>query len=126
MSFDAKQFLDGLFEGPTVVIERVEPSVTVMTEPELGGDAGPAQLPDATLPTEWTAGNIDWPDPCERCGSLLFWWNLLEQRRCLECDPPTRGLRFLKNAERIRRQHGLPEYPGVAEMLDTIIKITDT
>jgi len=31
---------------------------------------------------------IDLPDPCPSCGGLLFWWNCLGERFCLNCRPP--------------------------------------
>ena len=31
---------------------------------------------------------IDLPDPCNNCGSLQLWWNVLGDPRCMKCDPP--------------------------------------
>jgi hypothetical protein len=48
-------------------------------------------------------------ESCQRCGALLCWWDGLDHRRCLRCDPPTTALRLLRTARRIRRRYGLAE-----------------
>ncbi|MCX7429002.1 MAG: hypothetical protein NTW96_25670 [Planctomycetia bacterium] len=61
-----------------------------------------------------TTGDVfaDWddaplpPEPCPNCGSILRWWNVLGDERCIGCDPPTRGLRFLQHVKRIRQRYG--------------------
>lgn len=82
--------------------------------------------PDPTPEPIWGEDCIDPPDPCSGCDGLVFWWNLLGDRRCLNCDPPKTAIRLLERAERIRRRHGIPSPPGAAEMLADLNRLTGT
>lgn len=41
--------------------------------------------------------------PCRACGTLELWQSITGVWRCERCDPPTRGIEFLKHAVRIRQ-----------------------
>ena len=70
--------------------------------------------------------SIDPPCPCPSCGGLVFWWNVLGDRRCMACNPPTVAIRLLERAERIRRRCGIPSPTGAAEMLAELKRIAGT
>ena len=40
---------------------------------------------------------IEPPEPCPKCGSLMFWWDMLGRIHCMTCDVPTYS--FEKMAE---------------------------
>jgi hypothetical protein len=67
-------------------------------------------------PIGWDSA-IDPPEPCGKCGGLVFWWSIRGDRRCVACDPPLAAVRLLERAETIRRRHGIPSPAGAAEML---------
>ena len=48
---------------------------------------------------------IDPPNPCPKCGSLMLWWNILGDQRCMVCDPPTKARKAMEQAARIRQRH---------------------
>jgi len=49
--------------------------------------------------------SIDPPDPCPGCGGLVFWWNVLGDRRCMKCDPPhPRARRLRQLAQQLRNK----------------------
>ncbi len=84
-----------------------------------------------TRETESTATCDRWenciepPAPCPKCSSLLFWWNLLGDRRCMTCDPPTVAIRAMERAEQIRRRHRIPSPAGTAERLADLRRIIE-
>ena len=47
---------------------------------------------------------VDPPEPCETCGGLMFWWNVLGDPRCMRCCPPTTARRLLKLVKAMRGQ----------------------
>ena len=83
--------------------------------------AAPALGPDG-----WPEDSVEPGDPCASCGSLLFWWNPLGDRRCMACDGPSTAIRLLERVEGIRRRHGIPSPPGAVEMLADLKRLTDT
>ncbi len=52
--------------------------------------------------------------PCESCGGLDLWETLTERWRCLRCDPPTKAIKTLGKAEKLRKRYGLPDPLGAA------------
>lgn len=46
----------------------------------------------------------DVPDACPACGSLLRWWNLLGEARCVVCDPPATASKLLTRVQVIRQR----------------------
>ena len=42
--------------------------------------------------------------PCERCGALAAWWDSLNQRHCVECEPPAGASAFRRQVEQLRRR----------------------
>lgn len=68
---------------------------------------------------------IEPPPACPRCGGLVWWWNPLGDRRCMDCDPPTTAITALERAERIRRRLGIPSPIGAAQMFAHEKRLTD-
>lgn len=66
---------------------------------------------------------IDPPNPCSKCGGMVFWWNIPGNQRCMACDPPVTAIRALERVEKIRRRHGIPSPAGVPEMLADLKRI---
>ena len=87
-------------------------------------DAG-ATLAALALDSDPWEQCIEPTDPCPKCGSLVFWWNLLGDRRCMTCDPPIVAIKAMERAEQIRRQHRIPSPAGTAERLADLRRITE-
>ncbi|MBN2290921.1 MAG: hypothetical protein JXM70_00765 [Pirellulales bacterium] len=76
-----------------------------------------AQLPSGSrwelFPEDDEADPIgdDWADAhdpveCPQCGAIDCWWDGLDNRHCMKCDPPSRkAIRFMNNAKTICRRH---------------------
>ena len=62
----------------------------------------------APAPTSYE--EIDLPNPCATCGSLEVWWPIAGNPRCIQCDPPLRGMKLLERAARLRQQRFRPSY----------------
>ena len=69
---------------------------------------------------------IDPPDPCEKCGGLMFWWNVFNQQRCMRCEPPKEAIRLLKFKHRIQRRKNIPISPEDKRFLDIYKYISNT
>ncbi len=54
--------------------------------------------PDITTPWE----DCVEPVPCDCCGSLMAWWNLLGERQCMVCRPLTKSNAVARRAARLR------------------------
>ncbi|MEX0642334.1 MAG: hypothetical protein WD468_06520 [Pirellulales bacterium] len=77
-----------------------------------GEDAG---QPD---PDPWESGVDPVQVRCPRCGSMRAWQGIgADQWRCVACDPPTKAIKLLALAERIRRERGIASPDGAADML---------
>lgn len=50
---------------------------------------------------------IEPPDPCPRCGSLMFWWDVLGREHCMMCEkpayPPGKAGELRELAKRLRQ-----------------------
>lgn len=52
----------------------------------------------------------DWDDciagtvPCETCGSLFAWWDLLGAQHCMRCEAPLKAIRALKKVQVLHRR----------------------
>ena len=58
---------------------------------------------------------IDPPDPCPNCGTLELWQTLAGNWRCERCDPPTKALRLMELAERLKTDRtGSPRMSATA------------
>lgn len=51
---------------------------------------------------------IDWPTPCEVCGGVDRWQDLVGGWHCEACEPRTTGPRLRELAQRLREQYGHP------------------
>lgn len=49
---------------------------------------------------------IDPPPPCQQCGGLWHWWDLLGGRHCSKCEPTVRSDLLVAKAARLRRRAG--------------------
>lgn len=144
MSFDATEFLQGLFGGEPLTVTKStgqEPTAEVASAT---GDALAAvesaewiQRPDATGRWGWESpeskrcrGDSTFeelpepPPPCSNCGSLELWETPAGTWQCLYCDPPTTAIRLLEQAAATRRRHSRPDPPGAAEMLADLKRLT--
>lgn len=54
----------------------------------------------------WSHANLENQEPpCNVCGSLAFWWSILDVRHCQRCQPrPKRSRELLELAPKLRRQ----------------------
>ena len=86
------------------------------------GGSGPAaqqsrrDLDHTTTPSMATDSDIvPWeeciepPDPCPKCGSLMFWWDVLGGQHCMICEKPKYGVeKAAQLRELARRLRQLP------------------
>lgn len=102
------------------------PAATAPVQPELvhSGDGRPDNLGDQAEATEFEYCNRlqnlvpdlgdrlpadgEWdslpePEPCPRCGEILAWWGVWDERRCSVCEPSgQRSLLLANRAARLR------------------------
>jgi hypothetical protein len=82
---EAERLLLAEHKPEIVRLLAVEPVVeTPVVEPDLDEEA------------------VDPPAPCQQCGSLMAWWDVLGGVHCMDCEPPVRSERLREQAERIR------------------------
>lgn len=85
--------------------QRIEALLTELhAELDAEADAAPAVGAEG-----WLGESVEPGEPCPQCGGLMFWWNPWGERRCLACDPPTRAIEVLEQAQRIRRRKRAPK-----------------
>ncbi len=99
---------------------------------ELLAVLGPTVRPEAAKLGVGPTALLQWedyiepPPVCPECGGLTFWWNVLGDRLCMKCNPPTVAAKTLERAERIRRRHGIPSPTGAAKTLADLRQIIDS
>ncbi len=93
----------------TIFVSHVEYSDDIANENGLQGDA---DVFDDTVDL-CDNDTIDL-SPCESCGGLDMWESLAGNWRCINCDPPTKAIKTLGKAEKLRKRYGLPDPIGAA------------
>ena len=108
MSFEVGQFLGTLFDpgNPDKKSDKAKAKSGWADVPTpISQGKARDQVVTTAAPTDpWPA---EWPEPCERCGTLELWQNALGRWRCLRCDPPERAIRLLRKTEQIRAKNRL-------------------
>ncbi len=76
------------------------------------------------LEFDWQRDTVP-AEPCPACGSYHAWWDALDGKHCAQCDPPTKGLHWLKQAERIRKKHKKASLSGSKGLTADLINLVE-
>ncbi|NQU20948.1 MAG: hypothetical protein HQ567_06660 [Candidatus Nealsonbacteria bacterium] len=60
--------------------------------------------PLVTPPDELDELDPDEVTPCTTCNSLELWWDVVGGQHCMICDPPHKGRRLRRAAQRLRER----------------------
>jgi hypothetical protein len=128
MSFDAADFLAGLFDGdlsmgsglagqettPEVAVQVPMPVETDLTA---ALEAPPSTLAEPPFPEAMHAEDValesvEPGEPCPKCRGLLWWEDLEDGRHCLDCERAgfERAEEIAGLAARLREASGLPPW----------------
>jgi ribosomal protein L37AE/L43A len=57
---------------------------------------------------------------CPECGGWRHWQSMEGNWHCAKCNPPTKGLFWMKRVERARRRHHKPIRPEAKQLIADI------
>jgi ribosomal protein L37AE/L43A len=62
---------------------------------------------------------------CPKCDGWRHWQSLEGTWHCAKCNPPTKGLTWLKRVERARKRHGQPIRPETQTLIADLANLPD-
>jgi hypothetical protein len=105
--------LDGLRHHKACLLRMLR---SVESRPEAPPSfIGPHEAAIFSIPADGDAVSgeecIEPPDPCPKCGSLMFWWDLLGGQHCMACEkpkyPPEKVAELRELAKRLRQSSAM-------------------
>ena len=82
--------MDGLRHHKACLLEMLQNIGGGPKEPSLFTEPHEAAIPDIHPDGDDVSDEecIEPPDPCPKCGSLVFWWDVLGGQHCMVCEKP--------------------------------------